>query len=141
MKSLSVAIVLVAFASFLPRAFAGPVPVCCACIPVDRAQTAGTNNTAVTAFFCAAAISDTTDPLGARCEAISDDAKLLCRATLGNSSCTAEFAETGVICPGSPAPVASPLNLATLTVGLAALGALVLQRRRRASMIRMEDQP
>ena len=78
-------------------------------------------------------------PTAARCW--STDAKLLCLKPTSNSTCRGDLAEPASAVPHPRPPAASALNLAALTIGLAALGALLLHRRRRPGIIGMEDQP
>ena len=135
MNKLAIATVFAVFATLLPRAYAGfpGNPLCCACLPADVAQTSGGNRTTVTALFCAPSAVGSQEALAIRCAAEPGDAKLTCFNTLDNSSCSSQLAALGVVCGGvSAAPTASPLNLATLAVSLAAVGALLLHRRRRA---------
>jgi MYXO-CTERM domain-containing protein len=133
-NKLAMATVFAVFATLLPRAYAGVPgnPLCCACLPAELAQTSG-NRTAQTALFCAPSAVGSEEALLVRCAAEPVDAKLSCFNTLDNSSCSAGLAEFSINCPGATAaPTASPLNLATLAVSLAAVGALLLHRRRRA---------
>ena len=131
MKTAFAVIVLVALA--LARAEAGDIPGCCACLqggnPVAQAA-GGTNQTANVAIFCAAAIIGETQELAERCAGAGPDTALLCLGTLDNSSCRTSLTEQGILCPDAGAPVAGPLNLATLAIALGALGALVLRRHR-----------
>ncbi len=143
MKTLAGAIVLAAILSLLPRAYAGDGEACCACLPVLVALPAGPgiNGTARTALFCAQATVETSEGLAERCQMLDENAKLLCLKPTSNSTCRVDLAESGILCPTSAAPAASALDLAALTIGLAALGALLLHRRRRPGSIGMEDQP
>jgi len=134
-NKLAIAFVFAVFATLVPNVYAGVPgnPLCCACLSADLAQTSG-NVTAQTALFCAPSAVGSEEELALRCAAMPGDAKLTCFNTVDNSSCSADLAGVGIRCPGSTAaaPAASPLNLATLAVSLAAVGALLLHRRRRA---------
>ena len=128
MKKLAIAIVVAAVLSLLPRAYAGDGEACCACLPLIKII----NGTAQTALFCAQASVETSRGLAERCEMLDNNAELRCLKPGFNSTCRVELSDAGILCPTSAAPAASATDLAALTIGLAALGALVLHRRRRA---------